>query len=62
MSNKLRSVLIVLFQGGIVTHEYNLFKGFAAKAPEKIMETVQALGASHNVMIEKDQEVSINSS
>jgi len=53
---------MLLIQGGVITHEYNLIKGFAAKVPEKIMETVQTLGASHNVTVEHDQKVSVNSS
>jgi len=48
--------------GGIIIHEYNLIAGFAAKAPTKIFETIQAMGAEDNVLIEEDTTVSINSS
>lgn len=46
--------------GGIVTHEYKLIKAFAAKAPEKVLETVQAWGNKYNAVIEEDQVVTIN--
>jgi hypothetical protein len=34
--------------------------GFAAKVPAKVLESVQAMGSEHNVLIEQDQVVSIN--
>lgn len=43
-------------------HEYNLIMGFAATAPAKILETLQAAGKDHNVLIEEDSTVSINNS
>jgi hypothetical protein len=49
-----------LSQGGVITHEYNIIKGFAAEASEQALETVQALGASNNILIEDDQIVSTN--
>jgi hypothetical protein len=49
-----------LSQGGVITHEYSLIKGFAAKVNAKMVETVQALGADHDVIIEQDREISIN--
>ncbi|KAL7624570.1 hypothetical protein AAE478_006137 [Parahypoxylon ruwenzoriense] len=48
--------------GGIITHEYQLIKGFAAKAPQKIIETVSAWSAEFNAVIEEDQVVQINTS
>ncbi|KAI1403342.1 hypothetical protein F4819DRAFT_451674 [Hypoxylon fuscum] len=45
--------------GGMITHEYQLIKGFAAKAPQKIIETVSAWSAEYNVVIEEDQIVQI---
>ncbi|CAG8975551.1 hypothetical protein HYALB_00005619 [Hymenoscyphus albidus] len=45
--------------GGLITHEYKLIKGFAAKAPAKILEQVQALGNDYHVVVEEDQMVSI---
>ncbi|KAI2617268.1 hypothetical protein GGS26DRAFT_596438 [Hypomontagnella submonticulosa] len=47
--------------GGIITHEYQLIKGFAAKAPQKILETVSAWSAEFNAVIEEDQVVEISS-
>ncbi|KAI2615082.1 hypothetical protein GGR54DRAFT_308136 [Hypoxylon sp. NC1633] len=48
--------------GGIITHEYQLIKGFAAKAPQKIIEAVSAWSAEFNVVIEEDQVVQISNS
>ncbi|RDW83104.1 hypothetical protein BP5796_04595 [Coleophoma crateriformis] len=45
--------------GGIITHEYKLIKGFAAKAPAKALETVQTLGNEYQAVIEEDQMVSV---
>ena len=45
--------------GGIVTHEYKLIKGFAAKAPAKVLETVQTWGNDYHAVIEEDQMVSV---
>ena len=56
-----RGVGTDLSQGGVITHEYSLIKGFAAKVNAKMVETVQTLGADHDVLIEKDQEITINS-
>ncbi|KAF3071109.1 hypothetical protein GL218_00873 [Daldinia childiae] len=46
--------------GGVITHEYQLIKGFAAKAPQKILETVSAWSAEYNAVIEEDQVVQIS--
>lgn len=43
----------------MITHEYHLIKGFAAKASEQALETVQALGNTNDVVIEQDQVMSI---
>ncbi|KAI5864054.1 hypothetical protein GGS23DRAFT_595704 [Durotheca rogersii] len=59
--------------GGIITHEYQLIKyatpsdlyvqlGFAAKASEKIIETMSVWSAEFNAVIEEDQVVEINKS
>ncbi|PSS22885.1 hypothetical protein M430DRAFT_116508 [Amorphotheca resinae ATCC 22711] len=48
--------------GGIITHEYKLIKGFAAEAPAKVLETVQAWGSDYHAVIEEDQMVSISGS
>lgn len=42
-----------------ITHEYKLIKGFAAKAPAKVLETVQTWGNDYHAVIEEDQMVSI---
>ncbi|KAH7413183.1 hypothetical protein BKA64DRAFT_660460 [Cadophora sp. MPI-SDFR-AT-0126] len=46
--------------GGMITHEYKLIKGFAAKAPSKALETVQIAGNDWHAVIEEDQMVSVN--
>ncbi|KAI0846628.1 hypothetical protein F5Y00DRAFT_141739 [Daldinia vernicosa] len=46
--------------GGVITHEYQLIKGFAAKAPQQILETVSAWSAEYNAVIEEDQVVQIS--
>ena len=43
--------------GGIITHEYHLIKGFAAKVGEKALDTIAAWGKEHNALIEEDQIV-----
>ncbi|KAM3084258.1 hypothetical protein ACMFMF_001615 [Clarireedia jacksonii] len=43
--------------GGVITHEYKLIKGFAAKAPVKVLDTVQAWGNEYHAFIEEDQIV-----
>ncbi|KAI1820539.1 hypothetical protein F4861DRAFT_542806 [Xylaria intraflava] len=45
--------------GGIITHEYKLLKGFAAKAPQKVLETVTAWSSEYHAVIEEDQVVEI---
>ena len=54
--NDQRRVLTAM-KGGVITHEYSIIKGFAAKASEKILDTVQALGTAHNCKVEADQIV-----
>ncbi|KAK1772926.1 hypothetical protein QBC33DRAFT_554366 [Phialemonium atrogriseum] len=44
--------------GGVITHEYQLIKGFAAKVGEKVLDTVTAWGKPYNALIEEDQLVS----
>ncbi|KAJ8071034.1 hypothetical protein OCU04_001381 [Sclerotinia nivalis] len=46
--------------GGMITHEYKLIKGFAAKAPAQVLVTVQSLGNDYHAIIEEDQIVSAN--
>ncbi|KAK5658604.1 hypothetical protein OQA88_1997 [Cercophora sp. LCS_1] len=44
--------------GGMITHEYQLIKGFAAKMGEKVLDTVSAWGKEYNALVEEDQVVS----
>ncbi|KAI1196543.1 hypothetical protein F5X97DRAFT_325375 [Nemania serpens] len=46
--------------GGTITHEYKLLKGFAAKAPQKIIETVTTWSTEYHAIIEEDQIVEIS--
>jgi len=39
--------------GGIITHEYSIIKGFAAKATKDALDTVKALG--YDAVVEADQ-------
>ncbi|KAI0101913.1 hypothetical protein GGR51DRAFT_307293 [Nemania sp. FL0031] len=48
--------------GGTITHEYKLIKGFAAKAPQKIVESVTAWSTEYHATIEEDQIVEISHS
>lgn len=48
------------FQGGVITHEYNIIKAFAATAPAKVLDSVQAWGSEYNAVVEDDQMVSTN--
>ncbi|KAH7117975.1 hypothetical protein B0J11DRAFT_583351 [Dendryphion nanum] len=50
----------ILDAKGIITHEYSIFKGFAAKAPESILQTVKTLGTDYKVYIEADGIVRTN--
>ncbi|KAI1293335.1 hypothetical protein F5Y03DRAFT_400002 [Xylaria venustula] len=47
--------------GGTITHEYKLLKGFAAKAPQKIIESVTAWSSEYHAVMEEDQVVEISS-
>lgn len=52
----------IVSAGGIITHEYNLIKGFAAKAPETVMATISAMDADgYKANVEEDQVVTIQS-
>jgi len=48
--------------GGMITHEYKLIKGFAAKSPAKVLESIQIWGNDYHAVIEEDQMVSISGS
>ena len=47
-------------QGGVITHEYKLIKGFAAKASAKALETLNALATEFQPYIEEDQIVAVD--
>ena len=47
-------------QGGVITHEYNLFMGLACKVPADFISTIKTMGEDHSVAVEYDQTVSIN--
>ncbi|AEO71315.1 dd42b0c7-84f9-4d38-a1be-94a564dd3467 [Thermothielavioides terrestris] len=47
----------VIAADGIITHEYTLIKGFAAKVGEKVLETISAWGEEYRVLVEEDEEV-----
>jgi hypothetical protein len=49
-------------QGGVVTHEYKIIKGFAATAPASIISSIQAMSEKYIAMVEDDTVVSINGS
>ncbi|KAK6210884.1 hypothetical protein LQW54_005761 [Pestalotiopsis sp. IQ-011] len=47
--------------GGVITHEYNLIKGFAAKAPQKVIESMSVWTTSeYHATIEEDQTITIS--
>ncbi|ESZ98545.1 hypothetical protein SBOR_1077 [Sclerotinia borealis F-4128] len=46
--------------GGVITHEYKLIKGFAAKAPAQVLVSVQTWGNDYHAIIEEDQVVTVN--
>ena len=44
----------------MITHEYNLIMGLAAKVPATFVSTIKTMGEDWDVNVEDDQEVSIN--
>ncbi|KAF3394457.1 hypothetical protein F1880_005560 [Penicillium rolfsii] len=46
--------------GGIITHEYHLFPGFAAEAPVTALQTLSTQDAAYKPTIEEDKIVSIS--
>lgn len=53
------TMLMRSVQGGIITHEYSIIKGFAAKATKDALDQVKALG--YDALVEHDQTFEINS-
>lgn len=48
-------------KGGVIEHEYNLIKAFAAKAPATVLETIRTLESQDKALIEEDQIIGISS-
>ncbi|KAK3372770.1 hypothetical protein B0T24DRAFT_528168 [Lasiosphaeria ovina] len=48
----------IIDSGGLITHEYQLIKGFAAKVGDKVLESVSAWGKEYNAVVEEDEIVS----
>ncbi|KXL49456.1 hypothetical protein M433DRAFT_71761 [Acidomyces richmondensis BFW] len=48
--------------GGMIEHEYNFIKAFAAKAPLSVLETIRTLESQDKAVIEEDQIVGISGS
>ncbi|KAK0708968.1 hypothetical protein B0T26DRAFT_720017 [Lasiosphaeria miniovina] len=48
----------IVDSGGLITHEYQLIKGFAAKVGDKVLESVSAWGKEYNAVVEEDEIVS----
>lgn len=50
-----------MMQGGTITHEYNLIKGFAAKLSDEALDIISTLGeGKHPPTIEDDKVISIS--
>ncbi|KAJ5710689.1 hypothetical protein N7488_004845 [Penicillium malachiteum] len=50
----------IVSAGGIITHEYHLFNGFAAEAPVNALQTLSSQSTQYKPEIEEDKIVSIN--
>ncbi|ETN44240.1 uncharacterized protein HMPREF1541_10791 [Cyphellophora europaea CBS 101466] len=55
-----KAISVLKEAGGVITHEYKLIKGFAAKASDAALEAVRTLGDKHIPLIEEDSMVSID--
>ncbi|MCJ1404394.1 hypothetical protein MMC11_007619 [Xylographa trunciseda] len=53
--------LVITSAGGVITHEYELIKGFAVKASVKILDKVHALSSDFTPNIEEDSIVTASS-
>jgi len=49
----------IIEAGGMITHEYKLFKGFAATIPAKALDMIKGLTADFSGFVEEDQVISI---
>lgn len=50
-------LLMSLDQGGKITQEYSLIKGFAATVSNEIVDTITTLSKSHQPLVEDDSPV-----
>ncbi|EHA48291.1 hypothetical protein MCOR27_006109 [Pyricularia oryzae] len=46
--------------GGVITHSYDLIKGFAATVGEAMLETVSTLDDQYKAVVEEEQILSIS--
>ncbi|KAI9774864.1 MAG: hypothetical protein M1840_000080 [Geoglossum simile] len=53
----LRQQLMWEKQGGAITHEYSLISAFAARTTTEVVNSIMALGAQYNLVVEDDQVV-----
>ncbi|KAM3512771.1 hypothetical protein MY11210_003556 [Beauveria gryllotalpidicola] len=51
----------IMDEGGQITHDYQIIKGFSAIAPENSLEMVRTLGSDHSIRVEEDQVLTANS-
>ncbi|KAL8409461.1 hypothetical protein RB594_007773 [Gaeumannomyces avenae] len=47
--------------GGIITHDFELIKGFAATVAESVLNSVKSMNNEYHATIEEDQVISISS-
>ncbi|KAJ5693301.1 hypothetical protein N7462_002724 [Penicillium macrosclerotiorum] len=50
----------IVTSGGVITHVYHLFPGFAAEAPVNTLQTLSTQDAAYKPTIEEDKVVSAN--
>lgn len=50
----------IIDAGGIITHEFQLIKGFAAEASANALQGLSALSAEYVPSIEEDKVVTVN--
>ncbi|KAK5045039.1 hypothetical protein LTR84_010187 [Exophiala bonariae] len=50
----------VVNAGGIITHEYSLIKGFAAKVSDSMIDTINTLTENYTPLVESDSIVTIS--
>ncbi|KAI9775995.1 MAG: hypothetical protein M1835_005645 [Candelina submexicana] len=47
----------ILADGGVITHEFSLIKGFSANAAEEVLNTVQTFGSPDNHPVVENDEL-----